>query len=603
MQHLAMTRMQAGQQRLVVLAAVASLFLAGCSSGGASGSSTDAATAATAPSAAKTTVPGAAPADTTPAETTSPTSADEADVAAANAVFALPPPERDQAVAKSGLDLELAVAKLSGLEEALGGPEATRAALLDAWSPIVSAAASADRTFPSQTAGATDGATTSTTTPAPALGLRGGVVARIAALTARVPLLARFAAPLAQADDGPAIEGGMFVGTLLAGVATSGFVYQTNGMPPTDRDYGHPVKVTPEQTVTITTDSVVFEFTTSNTGATGVTTTVTTKSVVAPCPDASGTFEASGTVDVSARAGDVGQSGTLDVKVTGHVDDGAMLASTEMTYRMQWAKFNGRKGELVDVSGNLTTNAGGATVNRTGGTPSAQLIQEAGSMGWLYAMAVKKGLEEAAKAGYQKGRCVKLEPTMTAGPKGMDPSATSSIMAPPRSKIDGGPVGGTVKAELTGGATSVTPSGTKVKADATFTYTAPAEVNKTGTVSLEARSKRGIAQAEIEFDTKKNNAYVVVGGLEDFQVNQTVCDVMAPFTLESPGVATMTFTGGLTGDVEATGVFNLHYVGTYSITLPDGPGKPGTMQSTSSGSIAGQAGGGTETYTLTPTTC
>lgn len=599
MQNLAMTRKQVVPQRLVVLALVASLFVAGCSSGGSS-STTDAMTTAADPSGAETTVAAATPAETTPAETTSPTSADEAAVAAANAVLALPPAERDHAVAKAGLDLELAVAALSGLERALGGPEATRTALLDAWSPIVSAAASGDGTFPSQTAGATDGSTTSITTPAPARGLRGGFVARIAALTARVPLLA---APRAQADDGPAIGEGMFGGTLLAGLATSGFVDQTNDMPPTNRDYGHPVKVRPEQTVTVTTDSVVFDFTETNTNSKGVTTKLTTKSVVAPCPDASGTFEASGTVDVSARAGNVGQTGTLEVKVTGHVDDDAGLASSDMTYRMQWAKFNGRKGEFVDVSGNLTTNAGGATVNRTAGTPSAQLIKDAGSMGWLYAMAVQRGLEEAAKAGYERGRCVALKPTVTAGPKGMEPSASSSITAPPRSKIDGGPVGGTVKAELTGGATSVSPSGTKVKADATFAYTAPAEVNKTGTVSLEARSKRGIGRAVIEFDTNKNNAYVVVGGLEDFQVNQTVCDIMAPFTLESPGVATMTFTGGLSGAVEASGVFNLHYVGTYSISLPDGPGKPGTMQSSSSGSIAGQAGGGTEKYTLKPTTC
>jgi hypothetical protein len=62
------------------------------------------------------------------------------------------------------------------------------------------------------------------------------------------------------------------------------------------------------------------------------------------------------------------------------------------------------------------------------------------------------------------------------------------------------------------------------------------------------------------------------------------------------------FSGGLAGSYVATGVFNFHYQGTYSISLPEGPGKPGTMAATSGGQIAGQAGSGTERYRLTPLT-
>lgn len=123
------------------------------------------------------------------------------------------------------------------------------------------------------------------------------------------------------------------------------------------------------------------------------------------------------------------------------------------------------------------------------------------------------------------------------------------------------------------------------------------------TVSLEARSKRGVAKADITLDTAAQNAYIVVGGLEDFQVNQTVCDIMGPFELVSPGVATMNLSGGLSGTYSATGVFNLSYTGEYTIDLPNGPGQPGTMTGSGGGSIANQAGSGTETYTLTPTTC
>ncbi len=98
-------------------------------------------------------------------------------------------------------------------------------------------------------------------------------------------------------------------------------------------------------------------------------------------------------------------------------------------------------------------------------------------------------------------------------------------------------------------------------------------------------------------------SYFITGGLEDFQVvSQLVCDIRKPFTLDSPGVATAVFSGSdtLTGTYTAEGVFNLSYSGTYTIALPDGPGKPGTMSASSAGSIAGQSGSGTEQYTLAP---
>ena len=112
-------------------------------------------------------------------------------------------------------------------------------------------------------------------------------------------------------------------------------------------------------------------------------------------------------------------------------------------------------------------------------------------------------------------------------------------------------------AALTAGGASVEPLSTKVPADATFNYLAPDEPNKSGTVSLEARSKRGVAKADITLDTAAQNAYIVVGGLEDFQVNQTVCDIMGPFELVSPGVATMSLSGGLSGTYSVTGLVNL----------------------------------------------
>lgn len=94
-------------------------------------------------------------------------------------------------------------------------------------------------------------------------------------------------------------------------------------------------------------------------------------------------------------------------------------------------------------------------------------------------------------------------------------------------------------------------------------------------------------------------AYQLSGGLEDWQVNAPVCNIMEPFTLSSD-IGTMKFSGGLTGTYTFGGVMNSNYTGTYTFTFPNGPKAPGKLVGGGSGSIAGQAGSGTENYTATP---
>ena len=96
--------------------------------------------------------------------------------------------------------------------------------------------------------------------------------------------------------------------------------------------------------------------------------------------------------------------------------------------------------------------------------------------------------------------------------------------------------------------------------------------------------------------------YRVVGGLDDWQTNTAVCDIMKPFTLTGGGF-TMKLSGGLSGTYDYTGPFNAHGTGTYRISLPDGVGKPGTMIGGGEGSVTGDreyTGSGFEKYTLTP---
>ena len=93
--------------------------------------------------------------------------------------------------------------------------------------------------------------------------------------------------------------------------------------------------------------------------------------------------------------------------------------------------------------------------------------------------------------------------------------------------------------------------------------------------------------------------YQIVGGLDDWQTNTRVCDIMKPFTLTG-SCCTLQASGGLSGTYTYTGIFNAQGSGTYTISVPQGLGKPGTMTGGGLGSAGGATGSGTENYTLTP---
>ena len=206
---------------------------------------------------------------------------------------------------------------------------------------------------------------------------------------------------------------------------------------------------------------------------------------------------------------------------------------------------------------------------------------------------------------WESGRCVELKVTSSPGKrKGIRPSTAFDLEAIPRARSDGAPAGGTVTATLSGGA-SLQPAGGKVPADAKYAYAGPDKKNEEATIAFEARSKRGVGRATLEFDTKRPQAYTAAGGLDAFHGTGTICNLADTFTI-SGGGNTVTFTpsdetGGsyrYQGNMGGIGVYGN---GTYSVSADE---NGGTMTGTGNGCVKTPMGtrcnNGTERYTLTP---
>ena len=406
--------------------------------------------------------------------------------------IALAPADQEPRLAEMDGRMERELWTLSGLEAALGGP------------------AAADAAFASQSQ---------------------AIVARAREIGGQ-PIAISGLRRKATAPSAPNIGEGLFGGIVIVNLGADAIVSSSNDFKDGQTASGELAKGT---TISESREHVEMNVDATEESS-GVTTRLRIKVEVNPCPDATGRFNGKAKVDVSATktGGSTGQNGTIDVTISGQIDDDANLASSDMDYRMEWSDFAGGKGSYVDVSGSMgDTKVVGATLNRSGGTPSASLQRDASSVGMLYAYMAKAKVVEAAAKGWQSGRCVTLQPTAAPGPTGLSPSSASTISAAPRSRVDGAAVGGTVTATLSAGEAAVDPAGSKVPADATFTYTAPGEVDKTGSVSLEARSKRGVAKASIDLDTKQKS-YIASGGTEVIY-SGTIPDLAQPFTINGAG--------------------------------------------------------------------
>jgi hypothetical protein len=199
---------------------------------------------------------------------------------------------------------------------------------------------------------------------------------------------------------------------------------------------------------------------------------------------------------------------------------------------------------------------------------------------------------------WQNGGCVKI---VAASPGTVQPGSTTAIPVNVISVFDGANAPSKLTAALTG-AESIDPT-SLATTPGSLSYTAPNENGKSASILLTATSKRGKAKLELSANTG-GAAYRIVGGLDDWQTDTAVCDIMQPFALTSP-ILTLNFSGGLSGTYSYSGgPFGAAGGGRYAISLPDGIGKPGTMTGGGEGCVETPLGtfcnGGTEQYTLTP---
>jgi hypothetical protein len=510
------------------------------------------------------------------------------------AFLALAPEEQEAQLRTLSADVERQLVTLSGLEKELGGPTKATAAYTAMTSDMVARATKFRATS--------------------------GYVGKFGGM-----------ARSADAPSAASLGGMIFVGWMLGALSAGTSVSASNDAKPgaepqrdVKTDDSGVNKSTLVREASLESTSVDWAMETTEKGVTGK---VRVKNTINPCPNPAGEF--TGTISMTASSttagGRVGSNTSIEIAITGHVDDDAKLVGYDVTSQNQAAEFGNGNNKWAEVTDKVSwagdkVASASRTVGRTAGNPPPEFGQQWANLGRMTEMMLTSKVLEAAQKGWESGRCVTLVPTASPDKrKGLTPSATVTITAPPRSRIDGSKVGGTVTATLTGD-TSVDPAATKVPADATFTYTAPGEKYKSGTVALEARSRRGVAKAELVFDTRQN-AYKVTGFLASAPSGTTftgsICSPDKPFTVATSGdmVGTVSYrpksdtAGSLTfkGKV-GNAPLSMSGSGTYTLEEPKDSGT-GTLSMTWKVSIhipvvGDQTKSGTVGLTLTPSdTC
>jgi hypothetical protein len=270
---------------------------------------------------------------------------------------------------------------------------------------------------------------------------------------------------------------------------------------------------------------------------------VRTHSKMTACPDADGKMtlemEVFSHMDVSGKPGTGGEVHTKFTYERYLDDDARLIASADGTASSLRIQLLGAE-NFRNQSAEMTTGykRGGERIGifrPKDSERAVKLIYEAELLQTLMAEAMMRGLGSQNGAPWEGGRCIDLKVTSNpSNRKGLKPSTAFQIEAKPRVKADGSPARGTVRATLSGGS-SLQPATGKVPADATYQYVGPDKKEEDASIVFEARSKRGVGKATLEFDTRVARAYQMEGGASGIHFSGQVCNLEQTFFLRADG--------------------------------------------------------------------
>ncbi len=366
------------------------------------------------------------------------------------------------------------------------------------------------------------------------------------------------------------------------------------------------------------TQSMEFEVNTN-----GINGKVKMTSKMTACPDANGKVAVD--IDVDSQMSVSGKPGTggfvhSTFKYERYLDDDAHLIDTAdgaaASNHIRMGGFENFQSQTFDVTTGY--DRGGKEIiveNAESGfsifqmdevRKASELLRATDLLQTIVAESMLRGLGMASGSPWEGGRCIDLKVTSSpAKRKAVRPSTAFDLDAMPRAKSDGAAAGGTVTATLSGGA-SLQPASGKVQADAKYGYAAPTKKNESATVEFEARSKRGVGRAKLEFDTSEVAAYRMEGGAGEFHGTGIVCDLAGQFFVEgggntvrfepeAAGGGRYSYSGNMSGfQVWGHGTYTVKYNGDIAESITaTGPGNVKTP-------IGTQTAVGTEKYSLTP---
>lgn len=309
------------------------------------------------------------------------------------------------------------------------------------------------------------------------------------------------------------------------------------------------------------------------------------------CPNAEGQVPITAKLRLGGESGGTGYTQEVEAFIRTTVDDEANIATT--TIDIVQGTREVLKGDDIYVETGFTISYNGSDFeNHT--ESNWRLIRHSQSAasdvsktesiaagGQQSARTVALTVLAIAERKWQNGGCVAIE---AKSPGNVEPSSVTEIPVSVKHKYDGSIVPSKVKVDLAG-ETSVSPK----QIDQTpgkLSYTAPPEKNKSATIKLEARSKRGRAKLDLNATTG-GNAYNISGNIDEASMSGTTCDSSQPFSIGGTLQFRFTPSSATTGTYTYSGPYSAKGSGPYVIN------SDGSMKLDGTGCIMG---GNCKTY-------